>query len=109
MPVGLKTLARCAANTHGGRIRSDEFRVRGFQLFELAHQAVVGSIRNFRVVRDVIAVFMMAQLFAQIFDFVFYGGAGPDHESLVRKSSQRDAAIALTLYRMNGRIDGRGS
>src|ERR1700686_696843 len=45
----------------------------------------------------------MTKFVAQIFYFVFYGSAGPSHDSSRRNLCRRDAVIALTLYRMNRR------
>ena len=95
---GLKTCARGAADAHRGRIRGNQFRVRGFQLLELAHQPVVGGVGNFRIVGDVIAVFVMAQFFAQVFDFVFYGSAGPGHATLTMKFAEEEMPRVRSHY-----------
>jgi len=40
--------------------------MRGLQLLEAIHQAIVGGIGNFRLVQHVIEIFVVAQLVAQI-------------------------------------------
>ena len=45
--------------------------VRGFQLLEPAHHAVVLGVRDLRPVQDVIQILVMVQLFAEIFDLFF--------------------------------------
>src|SRR5258708_5737044 len=68
---------------HRGRIRRDQPGVRGFQFLEALHQAVVGSVGNFRLVQNVIEILVMPQLVAQLFDLVF-SGYGLGHETLGR-------------------------
>ena len=46
----------------------------GFEVFQAADEAVEGSIGDFRIVLDVIEIFVMPDFFAQAFDF---GGGAP--------------------------------
>ena len=72
--------------------------MRGFQVFELAHQAVVGRVGHFRIVGHIIAVFVVAQSFAQVFDFVFYGSAGPGHATLTMKFAEEEMPRLRSHY-----------
>src|SRR5260370_394309 len=56
---------------------------RGLQCYQPLHQAVVRGIRNLRLVQNVIEIFVMAQLVAQLFDLVF-GGYRLGHGTLVK-------------------------
>ena len=67
----LKTRARDASHARRGRIRRDQFRIRGLQLFQAVHQAVVSGVRHLGIVQNVVAVVVMANLFPQLFDLVF--------------------------------------
>ena len=71
---GLESFAGRAANALGGRIRSDELGIFFFELLELIEQLVEGRVGNFRIVHDVIQIFVMANFFAQALDF--FGGSG---------------------------------
>ena len=68
MNNGLKTLARRAADSLRRRVRRDQLGVFGLQLFELIHQPIVGGIGNFRVVRHMIEIFVVAKFFAKTLD-----------------------------------------
>lgn len=41
--------------------------MRGFDLFQLVHERIVLCVRDFRCVEDVVLVFVVAQLGAEIF------------------------------------------
>lgn len=49
-------------NTLGWRIGYNDLRVLGFELFELAEEAVVLGIGDFRIVEDIIAVVSLFNL-----------------------------------------------
>ncbi len=93
---GLESGARAAANANGGRIGRDQLRVRRLQFLEALHQTVIGGVGNFRLVQNVIEILVMAQLVAQLFDFVF-GGYSLGHETLGRTFT----GICIILYRMD--------
>ena len=57
---------RLAADPLRRRIRVHEFRVRGFQLLQLAQQRVEPGVGDFRVVEDVVAVVVMLDLVTQL-------------------------------------------
>src|ERR1700678_79708 len=68
MKNGLKTLARRAADSLRRRVRRDRLGVFGLQLFQLIHQPIVGGIGNFRVVRHMIEIVVVAKFFAKTLD-----------------------------------------
>src|SRR5712672_1980952 len=80
---GLEAFAGSGAYADGGRIGRDESGMRGLQLLEAVHQAIVGGVGNFGLVQHVIEIFVMTQLVAQIFDFDF-GGYRLGHGTLGR-------------------------
>ena len=71
-----EALARLASNTLRGRVRRDQLRVRRLNLFELLHEQIKFSVADFRIVEDVIAVLVMANLIAQRFDVCRVFGLG---------------------------------
>ena len=57
-----------AADALGGRIRSEQFGMLGFQRLELAHQRVVFGVGDLRIVEHVILMFVVAQFLAELLD-----------------------------------------
>ena len=53
----------------------------GLEFLQALHQTIVGGVRNFRLVEDIIEILVVPQLVAQALDFVF-GGYGLGHETL---------------------------
>ncbi len=66
-----EALARLAADALGGRVGRDQFRMLSFELLELVHELVEFGVANFRIVEHVVAIFVMADFFAQRFDLLF--------------------------------------
>ncbi len=94
MPDRLKSFARRATHPLARRIGRDQFGMRGFQLFEAVHHAVKGGVGNLRVVENVIAVFVVPQLLAELLDLVFHTGSGGfGHETLGRTDSWNSTHI----------------
>ena len=71
VPHFCKPFARRAAHANGQRIRRDQFRMRGFQFLQPVHHPVVSRVRDFRIIQDVVAVFVVAQLLAKLFNLFF--------------------------------------
>src|SRR5919106_5453464 len=63
-----ESLQRRSADALGGGIRLDQIRKRRFHLLEVAHQLVVLSVSDLWIIEDVIAIVMMMQLLAQLFN-----------------------------------------
>jgi hypothetical protein len=66
----LKTSARDASHASRRRIRRDQFWIGGLQLFQPVHQAVVSGVGHLGIVQNVVAVVVIANLVAQLFDLV---------------------------------------
>ncbi len=64
-----ESLARFSADALSGGISGDQFGMLGFQGLQPPHHHVVFGVGDFRLVQNVIQVFVMAQRFAQLFDF----------------------------------------
>ncbi len=67
-----ETFARLAADALSRGVRSDQLRMRLFQRGQLAHQLVVLGVSDAGLIEDVVQVLVMAQRFAQVFDFLAY-------------------------------------
>ncbi|GLQ89964.1 hypothetical protein GCM10007898_35390 [Dyella flagellata] len=74
MPYFGKAAVGTRANTPGRRIGSRQLRVLGLQRLQLAHEAVIFGIRDFRIVEHEIAIVGMFDPLAQILDT--FGGQG---------------------------------
>jgi hypothetical protein len=59
-----EAVARGAADALGGGVGGDEFGVGGFELLELAHEAVILGVGDLRGVEDVVEMFVAAEFFA---------------------------------------------
>jgi len=57
-----ETLARLAADALGGRVCCGQFRMRGLQFAQPAHQPVVFGVGDFGPVEDVVEVLVAPQL-----------------------------------------------
>src|SRR5271154_6017366 len=83
-----ESLARLAAHALCRRIGRDSFRMFGLNPLKLVHQHVEVSVRDLRIVQHVIAIFVMPNLLAQsfnfLFDFFIWVGTGHDWEIIVR-------------------------
>ena len=64
-----EAFARFAADALGGRIGREQFGVLRFQRLELAHERVVFGVGDLGLVENVVQVFVVAQLFAELLDF----------------------------------------
>ncbi len=110
VPHFLKALARRAAHALRGRIGSPQFRILGFELLEPLHEPVELRVGNFRIVRDVIEVLVVANLFAQASSISLSRrrspcGSGLGHGNLSRKS--RSKLRDIIQCAIAGRILGR--
>ena len=70
-----KALAGLAADALGGRIGRDQFRMFVFELLQLNHELVEFGVRDFGIVENVVAVFVVADFVPQCFD-LFFGALG---------------------------------
>jgi hypothetical protein len=61
------------------------------------HQTVVGRVGNFRIVGHVIAVFVVPQLFPEVFDFVFYRSTGASHVILAMKLTEEKYSLGFYI------------
>ena len=75
VPHFLKSCARRAAHPLRGRIGRAQFGILGLQFLEPLHEAVECGVGNFRIVRHIIEVLILANLLAETFD-LFGGVAG---------------------------------
>src|SRR6266446_3911662 len=67
-----ESLARLAAYALSGGVGRDQFRMLGFKLLEFVDQFVEFGVADLRIVENVIAVFVVADLVAQGFDLSLY-------------------------------------
>ncbi len=65
-----ESFARLTAHALAGGIRGDELRMLSFETLQPAHQRVVFGVGNFWLVEHVVQVLVVAQLIAQVFDFL---------------------------------------
>ena len=68
MAHGAEFLARRGADALGGRVGRGQLGMIGLERFEPAHQAIVFGVGNLGIVEDVVAVVVMVNLLAKLFD-----------------------------------------
>ena len=64
------SFAGFSANPLGGRIGRDQLGMLGFELLQLVHQLVEFSVADLRIVKNVIAIFVVPDLVAERFDIL---------------------------------------
>ena len=98
-----ESLARLAAHALRRRIGRDQFDMRGLELFQLVHQAVEFGVRDFGIVEYVVAVLVMANVFAQRLDLRVEVRGGHGQELLYRRARRdRSEEFPLVLLRVLG-------
>src|SRR5579872_4407882 len=68
MLAGLDTFARRSAYALAWRIRRDQLRVRRLKLLQFGHHSIKFYVGDFRLIEDVIEIFVPADVLAQLFD-----------------------------------------
>ena len=68
MPDFHESLARLASNALRRRIGGDQIRMFSFQILKLIHEPVEFGVADFGIVEYVVAVFMLADFFAEGFE-----------------------------------------
>src|SRR5690606_30243654 len=63
----------------GRRVWRDEFRVAALQLPQAVHQTIIFSIRNRRIIENVVAIVVFMNLFTQHLHFLAYFSANWVH------------------------------
>ena len=75
-----ETFAGFAADALGGRIGRDQLGMLGLELFQLVHELIEFSVRDFRIVEHVVAIFVVADFVAEGVDFLFEVSCGGKHD-----------------------------
>jgi len=67
-----EAFARLAADALCGRLRSEELRMGGFESLKFAHQNVVFSVGDDRLIEYVVKMLVPSKLVAKLLDFTGY-------------------------------------
>ncbi len=78
MPGLNKSFTRLSANALRRRIGRDQFRMLRLDPLKLVHQLVEFGVRKFRIIENVVEVFVMPNLLAQGVDLFLDSGTGHD-------------------------------
>src|SRR6266545_4631839 len=100
MPNLHHAFSRLATDPLRGRVRRDELRMFAFQFLELLDQLVEIEVADFRIIEDKIAVFVVPDLFPQIFDRLF--------DVLTRACHVQKIIFVAHERPSSARQDGRG-